>query len=116
MKKTFNHLFLIAFAIWMLTGCSQIGYVPLSDVEVDMDVQKQVRQTKKFMKKNAQPSNSQLPGSEKFMEKNIKKNPSQLPKSDKLYSMKKPSKRKEKKAYQKKVAKQSWFKWPPGKN
>ena len=110
---------------WAVTSCSQIGYVPLTDVEVDKGLQREVRDTRKFMKKNVQPSNSQLPGSEKLLEKDVQPTNSQLPssdkllkkgirkkrtappKTDKLLTMKKPSKRREKKAYRKRLAKQN---------
>jgi hypothetical protein len=88
------------YAVGLLcSACAQVGYVPLSDVSIDQEVQKNHRETKKFLQKGLRAENSQLPSGDKFMVKGLKKKPSKLPPGDKLHSMKKKVSSANKKKY-----------------
>jgi len=69
-------------------SCAQVGYVPLSDVSIDQEVQKNHRESKKFLKKDVRAQNSQLPKGDQFMVKGLKRNPSKLPAGDKFQTIK----------------------------
>jgi hypothetical protein len=83
----------------MLSGCSKIGYVPLSDVTIDQAVQAEHRESKKFLRKNALPANTRLPKSDKFLIKGLKRNPTKLPEGEKLHIVKKQVSSAHKKKY-----------------
>lgn len=116
-RMSFIKAFVYVIGLAVLMSCSKVGYVPLSDVSIDQEVQKNHRETKKFLRKDVRAQNSQLPPSDKFQQKGIRaknsklpkgdkflvkglrKNPSRLPKGEKLHIVKKQVSTSQKKKY-----------------
>jgi hypothetical protein len=73
---------LLLLVILVPVSCAQVGYIPLSDISIDREVQKQHREAKKFLKKDVRAANSQLPKGDHFMVKGIRTKPSKLPSGD----------------------------------
>jgi hypothetical protein len=80
-------------------SCSKIGYVPLTDESVNLAMQEEHRETKKFLSKKNHPTNTKLPEGNKFMVKGLRRKPSKLPPGDKLHVVKKRVSSAEKKKY-----------------
>lgn len=94
MSSRIKNIVLLLFSV-CIYSCSKIGYVPLTDVSIDQEVQKKHRETKKFMSKNIRAENTQLPESDPLMTE--KQHTSKQSDEDELMTKVKKQKKKKRK-------------------